>query len=56
MEKSILYKVIDIGIWPDGNKLDIADLPELKEMHQVISMDDSDSYTLDNMLEYLLME
>ncbi len=37
------------------NKLDIVDLPELKEMHPVISMDDSDSYTLDNMLEYLLM-
>ena len=36
------------------NKLDIADLPELKEMHPVVSMSDSDSYSLDNMLEYLL--
>ena len=36
------------------NKLDIADLPELKEMHPIVSMSDSDSYSLDNMLEYLL--
>ena len=37
------------------NKLDISDLPELKSMHPVVSMDDSDSYSLDNMLEYLLV-
>ena len=37
------------------NKLDITDLPELKKMHPIISMDDSDSCTLDNMLEYLLI-
>ena len=36
------------------NKLDIADLPELKDMHPIVSMSDSDSYSLDNMLEYLL--
>ena len=35
------------------NKLDITDLPELKEMHPIVSMSDSDSYSLDNMLEYL---
>ena len=37
------------------NKLNISDLPELKNMHPVISMSDSDSYSLDNMLEYLLI-
>jgi glutamate synthase (NADPH/NADH) large chain len=36
------------------NKLDIKDLPELNDMHPVVSMSDSDSYSLDNMLEYLL--
>ncbi len=36
------------------NKLDISGLPELKNMHPVVSMSDSDSYSLDNMLEYLL--
>ena len=36
------------------SKLDISDLPELKKLHPVVSMEDSDSYSLDNMLEYLL--
>ncbi len=37
------------------NKLDISGLPELRKMHPVVSMSDSDSYSLDNMLEYLLI-
>ena len=36
------------------NKLNISDLPELDTLHPVVSMHDSDSYSLDNMLEYLL--
>ena len=32
------------------NKLNISDLPELDALHPVVSMHDSDSYSLDNML------
>ena len=37
------------------NKLEIECLPELNELHPMISDSDSDSFTLDNMLELLLM-
>ena len=36
------------------NKLNIDSLPELNKLHPLISRKDSDSYTLDNMLELLL--
>ena len=36
------------------NKLNIELLPELNNLHPLISRSDSDSYTLDNMLELLL--
>ena len=36
------------------NKLNIDSLPELNKLHPLISREDSDSYTLDNMLELLL--
>ena len=36
------------------NKLNIESLPELNKLHPLISRSDSDSYTLDNMLELLL--
>ena len=36
------------------NKLEIELLPELNNLHPIISRVDSDSYTLDNMLELLL--
>ena len=36
------------------NKLNIDSLPELNKLHPLISRQDSDSYTLDNMLELLL--
>jgi len=36
------------------NKLNIESLPELNKLHPMISRKDSDSYTLDNMLELLL--
>ncbi len=36
------------------NKLNIDALPELNKLHPLISREDSDSYTLDNMLELLL--
>ena len=36
------------------NKLNIESLPELNKLHPLISRTDSDSYTLDNMLEFLL--
>ena len=37
------------------NKLEIEFLPELNELHPLISRHDSDSFTLDNMLELLLI-
>ena len=37
------------------NKLEIEFLPELNKLHPLISRSDSDSYTLDNMLELLLI-
>ena len=36
------------------NKLNIESLPELNKLHPLVSRSDSDSYTLDNMLELLL--
>ena len=36
-------------------KLEIESLPELNDLHPMISDSDSDSFTLDNMLELLLM-
>ena len=36
------------------NKLQIESMPELNKLHPLISRSDSDSYTLDNMLELLL--
>ena len=36
------------------NKLNIDSLPELNKLHPLISRKDSDSYTLDNILELLL--